>query len=288
MMQPHVGDRPPSRNGSTPAFAGVGARGRSPSPQPFNAQQGMPQNGYAPPPQQQQPYGAPPAQAYAQPQQRGQSPGPGMAFSPAPGTHGAYPSAASGYGAPPQQAYPPAGYGPPQPQAYAGSPAPHGQQYQASPFPNAYAASPAQAPAGYAQQHPQQQPSGYGQPQRQASLGASQSLGGYGAPPLGGPAGYAGSPAPIVQQQPPQPQRAPSAAGAIPPTGQYTDEGKPIIFYVNAIYDYQASGAEEFSFSQGDVIAVTSTDPDGWWQGNKVGVTGGGHLFPSNFTELLP
>lgn len=29
---------------------------------------------------------------------------------------------------------------------------------------------------------------------------------------------------------------------------------------VNAIYDYQAASEEEFSFSQGDVIAVTDTD----------------------------
>lgn len=29
---------------------------------------------------------------------------------------------------------------------------------------------------------------------------------------------------------------------------------------VNAIYDYQATSAEEFSFSAGDVIAVTDTD----------------------------
>mgnify|MGYP001605848189 FL=1 len=29
---------------------------------------------------------------------------------------------------------------------------------------------------------------------------------------------------------------------------------------VNAIYDYAAAGPEEFSFSQGDVIAVVETD----------------------------
>lgn len=89
---------------------------------------------------------------------------------------------------------------------------------------------------------------------------------------------------------------------------------------VNAIYDYAAAGPDEFSFSSGDVIAVTATDvstshsftaaiadvlpsqPDGWWQGRPgaplsspafldprlltsrelpVGVTGGGHIFPS-------
>jgi hypothetical protein len=54
------------------------------------------------------------------------------------------------------------------------------------------------------------------------------------------------------------------------------------------MYDYKATGPEEFNFSQGDVIAVTGIDPDGWWQGNLIGVTGGGNIFPSNFVEILP
>ncbi|GAA6017334.1 hypothetical protein JCM11491_000636 [Sporobolomyces phaffii] len=66
-----------------------------------------------------------------------------------------------------------------------------------------------------------------------------------------------------------------------PPTGQYTDQGQPIIFYVNALFDYRAASNEEFSFSSGDVIAVTATDPDGWWQGLRVGDQGSSKLFPS-------
>ncbi|GAA5933744.1 uncharacterized protein JCM15063_001401 [Sporobolomyces koalae] len=96
------------------------------------------------------------------------------------------------------------------------------------------------------------------------------------------------------QQQQQQPVRAASVAsvraGSVPPpppTGQYTDQGQPIIFYVNALFDYRAASNEEFSFSAGDVIAVTATDPDGWWQGQRVGDNGPSKLFPSNFTELL-
>ncbi|GAA5990288.1 hypothetical protein JCM11641_006388 [Rhodosporidiobolus odoratus] len=90
------------------------------------------------------------------------------------------------------------------------------------------------------------------------------------------------------QQQQQQHARAPSVAsvragsgGAPPPTGQYTETGQPILFYVNALFDYAASSAEEFSFSTGDVIAVTDTDPDGWWKGNRVGDVGDSRLFPS-------
>ncbi|GJN90429.1 hypothetical protein Rhopal_003440-T1 [Rhodotorula paludigena] len=96
-----------------------------------------------------------------------------------------------------------------------------------------------------------------------------------------------------MQQQQQQPPRAPSVADVRagqaqpPPTGQHTDSGQPILFYVNALFDYAAASAEEFSFSQGDVIAVTGTDPDGWWHGNRVGDAGPSKLFPSNFTELL-
>ena len=77
--------------------------------------------------------------------------------------------------------------------------------------------------------------------------------------------------------------------GQHPPTGQYSDGGKPILFYgkpsllicllnmtlsdpwlyftVKALYDYSATTAEEFSFTAGDIIAVTHTEADGWWQG---------------------
>lgn len=36
---------------------------------------------------------------------------------------------------------------------------------------------------------------------------------------------------------------------------------------VQALYDYQSTIEEEFSFQAGDIIAVFATDPDGWWQG---------------------
>lgn len=75
-----------------------------------------------------------------------------------------------------------------------------------------------------------------------------------------------------------------------PPTGQYSESGEPILFYVKALYDYQASLPEEFSFTAGDIIAVTHTEPDGWWQGellDEARRVPGANTFPSNFVVLL-
>ncbi|KAI3625569.1 hypothetical protein CBS9595_000930 [Malassezia furfur] len=82
----------------------------------------------------------------------------------------------------------------------------------------------------------------------------------------------------------------PAAPGPRPPTGQYSEAGEPILFYVKALYDYAASMPEEFSFTAGDIIAVTHTEPDGWWQGellDEARRVPGANTFPSNFVVLL-
>ena len=295
-----------SANGAN-AFAGVGANGRSPSPQPFqqfpgqggpaNGGPSRPQSGYqpGPPPPQQQQYAQ---QGYTQQQQQQRVPSPSptpTAFSPSRGgSHQAYPSAASGFSpAPPpaQSLYggTPAGYAPPPVQhqqqpsrGYAPTPVAQAQQYQpqaspASPYgpaPSAYGVSaaggyapPQQAasPAGYG--HPGAAGSGYASsPVRAGSVGPSASLTGYGAPMGGSQAAYGGSPAPQLQQhvqhqatRAPSPAPLPQPAPAVPPSGTYTDEGKPVLFYVSAIYDYQPQSGDEIRFGQGDVIAITHT-----------------------------
>ncbi|THH05465.1 hypothetical protein EW145_g4774 [Phellinidium pouzarii] len=91
---------------------------------------------------------------------------------------------------------------------------------------------------------------------------------------------------------PVQTRRSPSPAPMpmVPaPTGQYID-GKPVLFYVKALYDYQASIDEEFDFQSGDVIAVTSTPEDGWWTGVLLDDSRripGRTVFPSNFVCLF-
>lgn len=88
-----------------------------------------------------------------------------------------------------------------------------------------------------------------------------------------------------------EPRRSPSPQRAAPaaPTGQWID-GKPVLFYVKALYDYQASIDEEFDFQAGDVIAVTSTPEDGWWTGVLLDDSRripGRTVFPSNFVCLF-
>ncbi len=46
-----------------------------------------------------------------------------------------------------------------------------------------------------------------------------------------------------------------------------------------ALYNYDATEADELSFTKGDVIIITRKDDPGWWTGTCNGKTG---LFPSN------
>ncbi|KAJ3141915.1 Unconventional myosin-Ie [Physocladia obscura] len=50
-----------------------------------------------------------------------------------------------------------------------------------------------------------------------------------------------------------------------------------------ALYDYNATEADELTFKAGDIITIVSKD-DGWWTGNLRGQKG---LFPANYTETI-
>lgn len=97
------------------------------------------------------------------------------------------------------------------------------------------------------------------------------------------PGGFRSStpPPPMPQMQHQQPQNHNEPIGS---------ESNPILFYVKALYDYQATIDEEFDFQQGDVIAVTATPDDGWWSGELLDENRrvpGRHVFPSNFVCLF-
>ncbi|KAF9962711.1 Proline-serine-threonine phosphatase-interacting protein 2 [Mortierella alpina] len=98
----------------------------------------------------------------------------------------------------------------------------------------------------------------------------------------------------LVHHQSPNPYHGSSSMPPVvspqevlPPQPQMTPDGRPILFYVRAVYDYEATIPEELSFKEGDILAVLLAREDGWWEGNHLGdycgpVRG---LFPSNFTE---
>ncbi|KAG6847490.1 hypothetical protein H0H93_007811 [Arthromyces matolae] len=131
-----------------------------------------------------------------------------------------------------------------------------------------------QPPPQQQQQQPQQQQQ---QLQLRAPFQQQQQYGGY------------RGPSPVVQRTP-SPQPPPAGQLVAPPTGQTTEEGHGILFYVKALYDYVATIDEEFDFQAGDIIAVTHTPEDGWWSGELLDEERrqpGRHVFPSNFVCLF-
>ncbi|BGO95547.1 formin-binding protein [Rhodotorula toruloides] len=264
--QQHFAAPPPQQPAAYAQPPQQGAYGgyRAPSPAPRPPSVVSPATGYAPHPQQQPHMAQAPSQQF---QQYAQAPPPQPAYAPPPQQVASPPNS---YAYPGQQQYAP----PPQQQQ---QPLQHQQQYVRPPSVVGGYASPASAAQQAALARTPSTHSGVsGVSIQQTPLQAYQQP-------------------PVQQQQPQQQQHARGASVAsmragqtppLPPTGQYTESGQPILFYVNALFDYQAASAEEFSFSTGDVIAVTGTDPDGWWSGNRVGDQGPSKLFPSNFTEV--
>ncbi|KAF8588853.1 hypothetical protein K439DRAFT_1613201 [Ramaria rubella] len=143
-----------------------------------------------------------------------------------------------------------------------------------------------QSYSAYTQPHVQQQPpNGYSHNSRPGDYGVPQA---YGQQPPQQPSQGSQNyraPSPALLHRSPSP-----AAPLHPPTGQYTDEGEGVLFYVKALYDYQATIDEEFDFQAGDVIAVTATPEDGWWSGmllDEMRRIPGKTIFPSNFVSLF-
>lgn len=232
----------------------------------------QPTLGYgAPPPQQQPPqqqygasngYGAappPPQASYGHPAVASSNYGHGRATSPAPQGHGA-----PYHQPPPLQQQPYIAQAPSQPQLYQ-SPPPSASPYQQAPPPQQHAPPTAY---GYAQPPPAQQqqqvyarsPSvvgGYGSPASSAPLGRTNSMlsGVSGASTQQTPAQIYQSPLTQQQQQqqqqvqqPMQQARPPSVADLRagqaqqpPPTGQHTETGQPILFYVRPSSSFSLS-----------------------------------------------
>jgi hypothetical protein len=63
-------------------------------------------------------------------------------------------------------------------------------------------------------------------------------------------------------------------------------DGRPIISYARAMYQYNAAIPAEMSFAKGDILAILAHQDDGWWEAELVGVPGRPGLVPSNYLQL--
>ncbi|KAH7088212.1 hypothetical protein FB567DRAFT_441585 [Paraphoma chrysanthemicola] len=66
---------------------------------------------------------------------------------------------------------------------------------------------------------------------------------------------------------------------------QYNRDGRIILHYSRAMYNYNAQIPEELGFQKGDILAVLRLQDDGWWEAEAVGKTGRPGLVPSNYLQ---
>lgn len=76
--------------------------------------------------------------------------------------------------------------------------------------------------------------------------------------------------------------RMSSPRGA-PQLPRVSSDGRPVISYSRAQYDYRAAIAEEVSFRKGEVMLVLRMQDDGWWEVEVYGRGQRTGLAPSNF-----
>ncbi|KAK6528927.1 hypothetical protein TWF694_004156 [Orbilia ellipsospora] len=71
------------------------------------------------------------------------------------------------------------------------------------------------------------------------------------------------------------------------PTRQYSRDGRPVLQYARARYNFDATIPIELSFQKMDILAILRTQDDGWWEAEIVGdLPPGAH--PRDFIGLVP
>ncbi|KAL5481739.1 hypothetical protein EMCRGX_G021967 [Ephydatia muelleri] len=81
--------------------------------------------------------------------------------------------------------------------------------------------------------------------------------------------------------------KTPEGGGVRPPPAQRKKPPpapKPQLPLCKALYDYDASDADELNFKEGDIIEIITEDPTGWWKGRLKGKEG---VFPNNYIEKM-
>ena len=95
--------------------------------------------------------------------------------------------------------------------------------------------------------------------------------------------GHSGRPASQQQVAIPTRTRSKSLADG----RQFNREGRPIMHFARAQYNYTAAIPEELSFAKGDTLAVLRLQDDGWWEAEIAGKGGRPGLVPSNYLTTM-
>ncbi|KAK2765637.1 hypothetical protein FQN54_008491 [Arachnomyces sp. PD_36] len=66
---------------------------------------------------------------------------------------------------------------------------------------------------------------------------------------------------------------------------QFSRDGRPILHYARAVYNYTAAIPEELGFMKGDVLAVLRMQDDGWWEAEVTHHNSLPGLVPSNYLQ---
>lgn len=120
--------------------------------------------------------------------------------------------------------------------------------------------------------------------------GSSRSRHGTGRPttssgrPMSQYGGHGGRPSSQQQVAIPTRTRSKSLADG----RQFNREGRPIMHFARAQYNYTAAIPEELSFAKGDTLAVLRLQDDGWWEAEIAGKNGRPGLVPSNYLTTMP
>lgn len=89
---------------------------------------------------------------------------------------------------------------------------------------------------------------------------------------------------PAPQVKPSQPQGPPQSQPASQPQTLPSGTTAATVSRVRALFDFQATDADELTFRKGDIIAVLESVYKDWWKGLLRGQTG---IFPLNYVEKL-
>ncbi|KAF7714600.1 Uncharacterized protein PECH_008332 [Penicillium ucsense] len=71
------------------------------------------------------------------------------------------------------------------------------------------------------------------------------------------------------------------------PGRKFSRDGRPILHFARAMYNYSAAIPEELGFTKGDVLAVIRLQDDGWWEAEITNARGHPGLVPSNYLQII-